>query len=130
VNVLVSNRVTLTGPVTVELGVNLNVVRGSIRVDPVVPALFTYPIGAKGFAVATFANDYALVAPENAIPGVTMRPALPGDYLTLYLTGFPLTDPVYPDGQVLKQAYPLSGPPRTQLKVRIAGVEDQSNLPW
>jgi uncharacterized protein (TIGR03437 family) len=57
-------------------------------------------IGGKQYAGALFANSSTWVLPTGAVSGLTSKPAVPGDYLTLYGVGFGSVTPSVPAGQL------------------------------
>jgi len=59
------------------------------------------------------------VGPPGLIAGVTFMPAQPGDILTLYATGFGLTDPVYQAGELASGIAPVV----EAVKVTVGGAE-------
>jgi uncharacterized protein (TIGR03437 family) len=110
---------TAAGPVEVDVITNHGTVSATANMALTSPALFTYALQTTVYASAFFATDYAYVAAVGAIPGVTSRPANPGDYILLYATGLGNTNPAYPVGQVLTTAYPIANP--SQVSVLIGG---------
>lgn len=76
VNVLVTNNGLLSNS-------------SSVTVQPAAPALFAW--SAK-YAVAT-RPDFSLVAPPALFPGLTTKPAKPGDVIILWATGLGQTSP-------------------------------------
>lgn len=83
------------------------------------PALFTYTVQGTVYAASLFGNEATYVAPIGSIPGVTSRPAKPGDYILLYATGLGQTTPPYPVGQVISGAYWITD--LSQVHVLIGG---------
>jgi uncharacterized protein (TIGR03437 family) len=110
---------TATGPVEVDVITNHGTVSTTVNMAPTSPALFTYALQGTVYTSALFATDYAYVAAVGAIPGVTSRPANPGDYILLYATGLGNTNPAYPIGRVLTTAYPIAN--LAQVSVLIGG---------
>lgn len=82
------------------------------------PGLFAF---ANGTDIAAVHPDGAVVAAPGTFPGVESRPALPGEIVSLYGTGFGPTDPVVPSGEIYSGAAPLA--PLRGLKIRIGGKE-------
>ena len=80
------------------------------------PALFTFtPQGGR--YVAAVRADGTYIAPRNLISDVSTIPAIPGDTILLFGTGFGPTKPASPVGQLINSA-PLAN----QVTVRIGGV--------
>jgi uncharacterized protein (TIGR03437 family) len=61
--------------------------------------------------------DGSLVAPAGSIAGVNSTPAIPGETIQLFGTGFGPTTPSAPSGELFSQAMLLASP----VKVTIAG---------
>lgn len=59
------------------------------------------------------------VGPPALIVGVTFVPARPGDVLTLYATGFGMTEPAFQAGELPDRVAAVVGP----VKVTVGGVE-------
>jgi uncharacterized protein (TIGR03437 family) len=78
------------------------------------PAFFT--IG--GAYVAAEHTDYSLVGAPNLIPGAVTTPAQPGETLLLYGSGFGLTTPAQPTGQLVAVAVPLAN----TVQIAIGGL--------
>lgn len=78
------------------------------------PAFFTF--GTSKSIAAQFANSADIVASPTVVPGA--RPAKPGDTVTLYGTGFGVTDPVYQAGEIPSRAAPITVP----LTITIGGT--------
>jgi uncharacterized protein (TIGR03437 family) len=79
------------------------------------PAFFTVGNGAY---VAALHSDYAVVGGANLLPGVTTRPAQPGETIQLYATGFGPTNPVLPTTQLVTTPAVLAN----QVQVTIGGM--------
>lgn len=90
-----------------------------------------YPATISDFAPAFFWNqandtryvaaqhaDYTYVGPPGLFPGANFHPALPGEVILLYGTGFGPTDPPVPSGIIVTQAARISQP----VTVRIGGL--------
>jgi len=76
-----------------------------------------------GRHVAAALPDGTYVAPVGWFGNAAVsRPAIPGETVELFATGLGPTNPPYPDGQTLTQAYPLANP------VTVA-IGSQMNLP-
>jgi uncharacterized protein (TIGR03437 family) len=127
VNALVpSNIAAGTQPMTVTVG-SVTSAASNITVNPVQPGIDAPPsfnIGGTQYAVAQFA-DGSYVLPTSAIPGLTSRPAQPGDEIVLYGIGFGLVSPNIPAGQLVQQANALT----TAFAVSIGGVP-VTNIPY
>jgi uncharacterized protein (TIGR03437 family) len=80
------------------------------------PALFTYQSGTTSYVVAIHL-DGTLVGPT----GPSSRPAVPGELIEIYGTGFGPANPAAPTAQLVSQAAPLSLP----ATVTIGGVNAQ-----
>lgn len=86
------------------------------------PALFTYQAGDTTFAAAR-AADGTLIGPGGVLPGVTTRPARPGEVITLYATGCGATVPPTPADSVVTAPAPLAMMPTVEIGVDVAEVE-------
>jgi uncharacterized protein (TIGR03437 family) len=75
------------------------------------PALFLWQ---SKYAVAQHA-DYNAVGPPGLFPNVTTTPALPGEAVVLYGTGFGPTNPAVPAGVLTSHAVPLANPVTAQI---------------
>ena len=80
------------------------------------PASFT--IGGTQYVVALFTDGVTYVLPTGAIPGVTSRPAKPGDTIVLYGVGFGPVTPAIPAGQIVQQANSLA----SAFQMAIGGI--------
>ena len=98
------------GPVSVQL---VNAQGGSNTVTVTkkrtAPGFFLLDPEGRKYLAAVHA-DGTLAGRAGLIPGVTTRPARPGDVILLYGTGFGLTNPRAPAGEVFSQALPLAEP--------------------
>ncbi len=111
----------LTGPVEVRVILNPgkpNEIRSevaAVTMQEYMPAFFTFP-GGRGIA-AKLPNSATLIADPAAFQGA--RPALPGEVIELYGTGFGVTEPVYQAGETV----PLNPVRlRDQITVTVGGV--------
>jgi uncharacterized protein (TIGR03437 family) len=86
------------------------------------PAFFTYRAGGTTF-VAARATDGTLIGPESALPGVTSRPARPGEVISLYATGCGPTNPAVPSDSLVAAPSPLMQLPTIQIGEDTAVVE-------
>lgn len=84
----------------------------TVAVQPSAPEFFylTHTTGGRNPVAAINAITGAVVGPAGSIPGTTVAPARPGDYVSLYLTGLGLTDPAFPPGVLANQAAALAQP--------------------
>jgi uncharacterized protein (TIGR03437 family) len=84
----------------------------TVAVQPSAPEFFylTHTAGGPNPVAAINAITYAIVGPAGSLPGATVAPAKPGDFVSLYLTGLGLTDPAFPPGVLASQAAPLAQP--------------------
>jgi uncharacterized protein (TIGR03437 family) len=84
----------------------------NVRVDSVEPGLLapaSFQIGGNQYVVALLPDaTYAL--PVGAIPGVTSRPAKPGETVTIYGVGFGSVTPDNPAGQIVSGQNRLVSP--------------------
>ncbi len=81
-----------------------------ITINAVQPGLLAPPsfqVNGVQYAVALF-SDGTYVLPEGAIPGVTSRPAKPGDEIVLYGVGFGPVTPDIPAGEIVSQSNKLA----------------------
>lgn len=85
---------------------------GSVRMSEIQPALFTF----DGTSVAARHADGTIVGDPARVPGST--PARPGETVTLFGTGFGVTEPFYQAGEIPAAAARLRDP----LSVTIGGV--------
>ena len=84
----------------------------NIMVNATQPGMLAPPsfkIGGNQYVVAQF-SDGTYVLPAGAIPGVTSRPAAPGETIVIYGIGFGSVTPNIPAGQIVTQANQLSLP--------------------
>ena len=79
------------------------------------PALFSFDNGV--YAVAVHA-DGTLVGAANVIAGVASRPASAGETIEVFGTGFGLTSPALPTGNLVATPSPLANP----VQVTIGGM--------
>jgi len=89
---------------------------GTVLKQKLSPAFFTYQSGASTY-VAALHLDGTLVGPA----GPSSRPAVPGEVIEIYGTGFGPTTPASPTSQLVAQPAPL-GTPAT---VTIGGANAQ-----
>ncbi len=89
-------------------GQGRNEVRGNrvrVNLQPLAPALFTYPDGRSVAAVHSAAPSGAPVGPPGLFPN--SRPARAGDIVLIYGTGFGPTRPAVDPGSLASEAAPL-----------------------
>jgi uncharacterized protein (TIGR03437 family) len=106
VNVLIPDGVPVGSGVPVVVSnaagesaaVNVNVADAA----PAILAPAPFVLGGKQFAVATIAGaaTTTFVGTTGAIAGITLRPARPGETITLYGIGFGPTDPAVTAGSI------------------------------
>lgn len=117
------------GPVTVEVFKDGAMVGSTmVNLGSVSPALFAFsPVDSGGntYYAAAQADFSAFIAPTDLfgvtdINGVPIRPAAPGDVISLFGTGFGATDPAIPAGTQLgaAQLAPLAQAPT----IRVGGM--------
>jgi uncharacterized protein (TIGR03437 family) len=84
-----------------------------VNVQALFPGLFTLsPPNAK-YAAAIGSSDGAFIAPSGSLgAGVNARPAIPGETIELYGTGFGPTNPPDTPGMLLPSALPLVATPQ------------------
>jgi uncharacterized protein (TIGR03437 family) len=75
---------------------------GTVLKQKLSPAFFTYSSGTAAYIVAVH-TDGTLVGPG----GASSRPAMPGEVIEIYGTGFGATNPAVPSGRIVAQAAPL-----------------------
>ena len=113
INALVPSNVGL-GPQPVVVSTGAGVSNSfTINVGLTQPALLALPqwnVGGNPYVTATFTDGVTYVGPVGAFPGVTSRPAKPGETIVLYGIGFgPVTGNI-PAGQVVQQLNSLLNP--------------------
>lgn len=111
-----------TGTVTVEVETPSGTARTNAEVRAVAPGLFGTAPGPTGsIYVAAVHQDGTIVGQPSLIPG--SRPALAGNLISIYGTGFGPTAPLRPAGELIEPA-PLAFP----YKVRIDANEVPSSF--
>jgi uncharacterized protein (TIGR03437 family) len=110
---------TFAGSVEVDVITNHGTVQAMVNMVPVSPGLFTYAVQGTLHAAALFSGDGTYVGAVGAIPGVISRPAQAGDYILLFATGLGQTNPPYPVGQILTDAYPV--PDLSKVSLLVGG---------
>jgi uncharacterized protein (TIGR03437 family) len=79
------------------------------EIEPGFDAPASFNINGTQYVVALFNDGVTYVLPTGAIPGVTSRPASPGDTITLYGVGFGAVTPNTPAGQIATGLTSLAG---------------------
>jgi uncharacterized protein (TIGR03437 family) len=111
VNVLAPDD-TAIGPIQVQVSVQGQASsQATAQMAAFSPALFLWQ---SKYAVAQHA-DYSAVGPPGLFPDVTTTPALPGETVVLYGTGFGPTSPPVPAGVLISKAVPLANPVIAQI---------------
>jgi uncharacterized protein (TIGR03437 family) len=85
----------------------------SVTVNATQPGILaptSFVVGGKQYAAALFSDGVTYVAPVGAIPGVTSRPANPGEVITIYGVGFGPVTPNIPAGQTVLQSNTVASP--------------------
>jgi len=72
------------------------------------PGFFRLPVQGNKYVLAQ-AQDGSLIGEPGLVPGLTTRPARPGEILTIYGTGLGPTDPPVAPGTVSASPAPLAG---------------------
>jgi uncharacterized protein (TIGR03437 family) len=88
------------------------------------PGLFRLPADGGKWAIATAYSDGALIGPTGVMPGTFTRPARAGDILTIWGTGFGLTNPPVPAGTLFNGKAPLAS------DVNFSGSEVSVTPSW
>jgi uncharacterized protein (TIGR03437 family) len=118
--------ITTTGPVTLRVIANPgkpNEMRSSpatVTMQSPAPAFFTF--GSSKSIAAQIEGTADVVADPAVVPGG--RPAKPGEWVTLYGTGFGNTNPVWQAGEIPTAAAPLSFPFTVSIGGTILGQDD------
>jgi uncharacterized protein (TIGR03437 family) len=95
-----------TGPVQVQVTAGQQASNSlTVQKTEFFPALLTID---NGLYVAALHADYALVGSPDLLPGLTSRPAQPGETISLYGTGFGPTDPATPTAQLVTTSAELA----------------------
>jgi uncharacterized protein (TIGR03437 family) len=91
-----------------------------VTIDAVTPAFFNFVNNTNGSnpIAATHGGGPALVGAPGLLPGVTTTPAQPGEFISLFGTGFGSTDPALESGQIPNSGAALTG----SLAVTIGGI--------
>jgi uncharacterized protein (TIGR03437 family) len=102
----------------------------SVTVNATQPGILaptSFVVGGKQYAAALFSDGVTYVAPVGAIPGVTSRPANPGEVITIYGVGFGPVTPNIPAGQTVLQSNTVASPVQF-LFGGTAGISSYSGL--
>jgi uncharacterized protein (TIGR03437 family) len=105
-----------------------------VTIQPTEPGILapsSFQIGGTQYAVALFADGQTYVLPSGAIPGVSSRPAKPGDFITLYGAGFGPVSPNLLAGIVVSAANSLTNSFQIQIgstpaTIQYAGLAPQA----
>ncbi|MDP2997126.1 MAG: choice-of-anchor V domain-containing protein [Bryobacterales bacterium] len=81
------------------------------------PGFFMFDPQGRKYLAAVHA-DGTFLGPPNLFQGVTTRPAVPGETILLFGTGFGPTNPAVPAGQVVPQPSALTN----QVQIRLGNV--------
>ena len=113
------------GTATIQMTSNgLTSASVSATVNSIAPSFFTIGTNAKNgdlYIAATHANG-SLIGPAGLIAGTTTTPAVGGETIVLYGTGFGQTSPAAPNGQTLTAALMLPAPPTIVIDGVVAQV--------
>jgi uncharacterized protein (TIGR03437 family) len=98
------------------------------RSDPVslpqqqlAPALFLFDSAGRKYAAAVY-QDGTYAGPPNLISGIISRPAIPGDVILLFGTGFGPADPASPAAALVDQPAVLASPATARIGNAAANV--------
>ena len=94
----------------------------TVQRQALAPAFFTLNLEGRKYAAALHL-DGSLVGKASPSPGVTTRPARPGDIISLFGTGFGPTEPAISAGLLVHQAAKIVNPPLIRLGGVAAGVQ-------
>ena len=122
VNALVpSNVVTGSQPVivTTALGTSAPYPITVNATEPGLLAPASFDIGGTQYTASLFTDGVTYVLPTGAIPGVTSRPAKPGDTIVLYGVGFGPVTPTVPAGQIVMESNTLA----STFQIFVGGVQ-------
>jgi uncharacterized protein (TIGR03437 family) len=93
---------------------------GQVDAEQWAPSFFTFSSGATSYVAATY-EDGTIAGKSGLLgSGVLTRPAMPGDVISLWGTGFGPTTPSVPAGVLFSAAAPL--PASDQLVIAIGDV--------
>jgi uncharacterized protein (TIGR03437 family) len=102
-----------TGPVQVEVVNAAGSSRATVTSARVSPALLTTPnfnVGGRQYVAALHTDFRTFVGRENLIPGVSFRPAKPGETIIVFAVGCGPTNPASPPGQIVRGLRTLTSP--------------------
>jgi len=93
----------------------------TVNAQPTAPEFFYFTHNADGTAAiaAIDAISGAFIGATGLLPGATFTPATPGEYLTLFATGFGATSPSYNPGDLPTGTAQITAP----VSVTIGGVK-------
>ncbi len=95
----------------------------AIQITAVQPSLLQFPDGS---GVSAVRRSLDLAAATGSLPGLRTYPAVPGETLTFFGTGFGSAMPAYADGELVSDLRPLKA---ANLRVMIGEMEvDSSNI--
>ncbi len=92
-------------------------------------APLSFQVNGKQYVVALLQDGTTYVLPTGAFPGVNSRPAIPGEVISLYGTGFGPVTPSIPDGEVVSQSNSLTTPLEVSFGTTLATVLYQGLSP-
>jgi uncharacterized protein (TIGR03437 family) len=116
-----------TGPVPIEVDTpDGRSAPATIQEQLLSPALFLFDQGGRKYVAAVY-PDGKYAGTPNLIPGITSRPAVPGDLIMLFGTGFGATDPTTSAAALVGQPAMLAAPVTVRIgsaaaKVAFAGL--------
>jgi uncharacterized protein (TIGR03437 family) len=89
--------------------------------QPFAPGLFLFDQGGRKYAAAVY-PDGVYAGPPGVIAGVTSRPAVPGNVVLLFGTGFGPVNPPSPAALLVGQPAPLASPLIVRIGDTVASV--------
>jgi uncharacterized protein (TIGR03437 family) len=78
--------------------------------EPGVLAPASFVVGGNQYVAALFSDGATYVLPTGAIAGLTSRPAMPGEVITIYGVGFGPVTPSISAGQIVQQYNTVASP--------------------
>jgi len=102
---------TATGNVSITV-TNCNATSNPVMFarQALAPGFLTYTVSGTQYMIATFQSDGAYVLNTGAVPGLTSRPAKPGDGIILYGIGFGDVTPAILPGVIVGAGNTLVNP--------------------